>query len=1008
MKCLEASDRIRGGLVRKNEQPAVPVLRAPFLASIAFAALACPAGAADSVYDWSLQTATDLETATSVGSVDGVTVTTTGSATGGRASDTISVDPATTTNGFAGIITSEVDANVDDESVFNSINFSFSEPVYDLSFRVIDVDGFNNGTTLFSDLMVFSSSGGVPSSAVAGAQITYTSATGRALENATTNCSGNQAQCQIVVTYDGPVTSASVSHVAADVSGSTNPTNQAIQIYDLTFNTPPNATNNVAATFVGGTTTGNALTDNDGSGLDSDPQDGAAVIVNQISHPDGTSAVGGAGTTLTLLNGASLTIAQDGSYTFNTNGAYAGLGPGASTTETFTYRIEDQEGLFDGGSTATLVVTISNTSVPSFTIDKVVDQASITSPGTLNYTITVNNDGNVTLTSPSLSDTLTQGGSPLTMTTGPSLTSGDANSNGLLDVGETWVYGATYAVTTGNINDGNDILNLAIFDTAETPSQSDTASTTTPGPTFTCAGDNFPGNAISGSSGTTTCSNTGATGEAGEPNPTGGAAESIWYTWTAPLTGTVDFNTCDTGVTDYDTTLGAYTGGAVNALTTIIENDDQPGCAANTSRISFAATSGTTYRIRVDGWEGSDGNFKLDWSMTAPSATLSKSVNKTSVSGVDTLTYSIIVSNNGTVDLTSPNLDDTVVQNGATRQSLTGISPTSGDVDSDGILDTSETWIYSVTYNVSVSDVVDGNDIINTASFTSTETPTAITDTAATTISATADFSDAPASYGGAAHIIVSGINLGGSVTADAGDYSSPTASGDVDNGVTLPGFVQTASAPVTVSVSGGGGYLQAWFDWDGDGSFGGVGEQVATAVQDGGAGDTDAVLGTITLDVTPPAAAVTTQTFARFRWSTDNTAGINGSVVDGEVEDYALTIAAANPVMTITKVGTLVKAGGNVLPEAEVGDTINYTFDIQNTGNVPLFDIDVADDDTTHSGSGPLPNPANEALLTDTGTPGDTTDVTADNGIWSQLGPGDTVRFFTSYLVTQTDIDTQ
>jgi len=569
------------------------IKRRPFQSLVAgmlgAVALAHPVHAADTLFDWSARPSTNLEVgAIDVGTVDGITVTTSGTIVGARTSDTLTIAPTTTSNGYTGIVSSALDANIDDESVYNQVRFDFSEPVYDLQFRVIDVDGYNVGSTRFSDLIIFGSSAGVPSSASPGGSISYSSGIGWAIENTTANCSGNDANCQIVVTYDGPITFATVRHVAADAVGGSNPTNQAVQIYDLTFNTPPDATDNSAATFVGGSISGNVVTDDDGSGADSDRQDGNSLLVNQISHPSGgTSTVGGGGTTITLANGASLTIAQDGTYTFNTNGAYTGLGGGASTTETFTYRIEDQEGLFDTGgdvpnpdSVATLVVTITNSPLPSFSIDKTVDQASITTPGTLAYTITVDNTGNVELTGTSLSDTLTQGGSPLTLTSGPTLTSGDADSDGNLDVTETWVYSATFAVTSTELDDGDDILNLAVFDAAETASQSDTASTTTPGPTFTCAGDNFPGNSISGASGTTTCTNTGATGETGEPLTFGGGAlETIWYTWTAPLTGTVEFNTCDTGVTDYDTTLGAYTGSTVGSLTTVGTNDDGTGCA---------------------------------------------------------------------------------------------------------------------------------------------------------------------------------------------------------------------------------------------------------------------------------------------------------------------------------------------------------------------------------------------------------------------------------------------
>ncbi len=178
---------------------------------------------------------------------------------------------------------------------------------------------------------------------------------------------------------------------------------------------------------------------------------------------------------------------------------------------------------------------------------------------------------------------------------------------------------------------------------------------------------------------------------------------------------------------------GRLYGRAVGSLSTIIENDDGVGCAAFSSRLSFAATAGTTYRIRVDGYQGSDGTFKLDWFMTAPDATINKSVNLSSVSGVTTLTYTIIVDNSGTVDLTSPGLDRPASAERSSQTLTSGPTLTSGDVDSDGVLDTSETWIYSATYNVTSGNLNDGNDLINTATFNSNET-SAVSDTATTTI----------------------------------------------------------------------------------------------------------------------------------------------------------------------------------------------------------------------------------------------------------------------------------
>ena len=95
---------------------------------------------------------------------------------------------------------------------------------------------------------------------------------------------------------------------------------------------------------------------------------------------------------------------------------------------------------------------------------------------------------------------------------------------------------------------------------------------------------------------------------AGEPHHiggSGGAHQSVWYRWTAPRSGLVEFNTCNSR---FDTELGVYTGNAVNALTPVAQNDDAAVSCGSTfplnfnSRVQFPATAGTTYRIAVDGF----------------------------------------------------------------------------------------------------------------------------------------------------------------------------------------------------------------------------------------------------------------------------------------------------------------------------------------------------------------------------------------------------------------------
>ena len=139
--------------------------------------------------------------------------------------------------------------------------------------------------------------------------------------------------------------------------------------------------------------------------------------------------------------------------------------------------------------------------------------------------------------------------------------------------------------------------------------------------------DTFPGTTISGASGTLAGTTVEATKETGEPNNNqipeadfvtesdlGGV--SVWYTWTAPSSGT--FHICVVpGIDEFnpDTTLGVWTGLAVDSLTEVAFNDDTTGLRRG-SWVMFGATSGTTYRIGVGGYGGDTGPFTLEWGTT--------------------------------------------------------------------------------------------------------------------------------------------------------------------------------------------------------------------------------------------------------------------------------------------------------------------------------------------------------------------------------------------------------
>jgi len=83
--------------------------------------------------------------------------------------------------------------------------------------------------------------------------------------------------------------------------------------------------------------------------------------------------------------------------------------------------------------------------------------------------------------------------------------------------------------------------------------------------------------------------------------------------------------------------------------------------------------------------------------------------------------------------------------------------------------------------------------------------------------------------------------------------------------------------------------------------------------------------------------------------------------------------------------------------------DSVIAPYVVTNNGDQPISNISLSD---AHGGSGTTPVPGGEALSSDTGTIGDSTDAVA-NGSWDVLAAGDAVTFTATYTVTQQDVDT-
>ncbi|MBW8878657.1 MAG: S-layer homology domain-containing protein [Acidobacteria bacterium] len=216
----------------------------------------------------------------------------------------------------------------------------------------------------------------------------------------------------------------------------------------------------------------------------------------------------------------------------------------------------------------------------------------------------------------------------------------------------------------------------------------------------------------------------------------------------------------------------------------------------------------------------------------------------------------------------------------------------------------------TATYTVAakVADTASGL-LVNTATVAP---PAAAIDPNGTDNSASAtltlrglDFGDAPSATlgavwafptrlaeNGARHGIHPELRLGATIDAEPDGQPSLDASGDDthgardEDGVVLPVQLvpcQTARIQVTASAPG---FLDAWIDFNTDGRWTDPGERIAASQA--------LTAGASQLAIVVPCSATPGGTaFARFRFSSTGGLSPSGLALDGEVEDYAVLIAA-------------------------------------------------------------------------------------------------------------------
>ena len=170
------------------------------------------------------------------------------------------------------------------------------------------------------------------------------------------------------------------------------------------------------------------------------------------------------------------------------------------------------------------------------------------------------------------------------------------------------------------------------------------------------------------------------------------------------------------------------------------------------------------------------------------------------------------------------------------------------------------------------------------------------------TLTTPADFGSAPDSYGtkstsnGPAHPLrlaprqvgpgIEAIFLGPFLGTNVGAQHDgiPTLRPE-EEGITFPvPLTWNSTGEIEVTSSAGGGFLDYFFDFDGDGTFGGESEHFSAVL----------LGGTETLQFSIPSGppdGELIKTYARFRISSTGGLGPLGLATDGEVEDYAITI---------------------------------------------------------------------------------------------------------------------
>jgi uncharacterized repeat protein (TIGR01451 family) len=374
---------------------------------------------------------------------------------------------------------------------------------------------------------------------------------------------------------------------------------------------------------------------------------------------------------------------------------------------------------------------------------------------------------------------------------------------------------------------------------------------------------------------------------------------------------------------------------------------------------------------------------------TAGTPTVAAGTSNTLTDAGDTISYTFVVSNTGSVALTNV----VPVDQGTKFNGVNGTGTLSAFAPTTATIAVGASQTFTATYTMTAADIANGagvtNGVANTARATGREpgllTATASPSTATTSILVVAGVTVTKTA---AAPTIAAGANA---IIIDAGDTITYTYVVKNVGSVTLTQAFPVDAGPKFNGINGTNAL----------GAF----SPAAGVTLTSGASQTFTATYTLSLTDVKNAVGIAngvTNTAAATARNPANT------VITAPNALATSTITAA-PILTLSKTYVLADTPGLTAARADLNEIVTYTFTVQNTGNVPINTVSISD---LHGTPAVLVANGAGGITSETLTvPGPygaaaSTDATANDGIWSVLAPGATITFSWPHTVTQAEID--